>query len=251
MFFAGLPSDIAEYIQASSRVGRTHVGFVILVPTPQSRRDRYVVETHDVFHRFLERMIAPPAVERWAENAIRRVMASLVQTWAVLKENELLLQAPDETKARAASYDVVTPIAAFARRDQTGFIDELGGFLLSAVGFEGRGDSHYGRPVYQEIYRALVDQEVTRFAQHMRNLNSPIRLYEYWTESGAAFRQPMTSLRDVDEAGIITAGAFDMHAREGRRRIDPEQLIQVMRAIRNQRGEVAETDLEAQEEEQA
>ena len=40
MFFAGLPSDIAEYIQASSRVGRTHVGFVMLIPTPQSRRDR-------------------------------------------------------------------------------------------------------------------------------------------------------------------------------------------------------------------
>ena len=34
MFFAGLPSDIAEYIQASSRVGRTHVGFSLLVPTP-------------------------------------------------------------------------------------------------------------------------------------------------------------------------------------------------------------------------
>jgi hypothetical protein len=41
MFFAGLPSDIAEYIQASSRVGRTHVGFVMLLPTPQNRRDRY------------------------------------------------------------------------------------------------------------------------------------------------------------------------------------------------------------------
>src|SRR3546814_17309527 len=27
MFFAGLPADIAEYIQASSRVGRNHVGF--------------------------------------------------------------------------------------------------------------------------------------------------------------------------------------------------------------------------------
>ena len=43
MFFAGLPSDIAEYIQASSRVGRTHVGFSLLVPTPHSRRDRYVI----------------------------------------------------------------------------------------------------------------------------------------------------------------------------------------------------------------
>ncbi|MFH3639921.1 helicase-related protein, partial [Acinetobacter baumannii] len=39
MFFAGMPSDIAEYIQASSRVGRTHIGFIVLVPTPQRRRD--------------------------------------------------------------------------------------------------------------------------------------------------------------------------------------------------------------------
>ncbi|MEJ8563322.1 helicase C-terminal domain-containing protein [Yoonia sp. GPGPB17] len=59
MVFAGIPSNIAEYIQASSRVGRAHVGFSLLVPTPQSRRDRYVVEVHRPFHRFLERMISP------------------------------------------------------------------------------------------------------------------------------------------------------------------------------------------------
>ena len=62
MFFAGMPNDIAEFIQASSRVGRLHVGFSFLIPTPHARRDRYIVETHDVFHRFLERMIAPPAI---------------------------------------------------------------------------------------------------------------------------------------------------------------------------------------------
>ena len=39
MFFAGLPADISEYIQASSRVGRTHVGFCVLIPTPQRRRE--------------------------------------------------------------------------------------------------------------------------------------------------------------------------------------------------------------------
>jgi Helicase conserved C-terminal domain len=48
MFFAGQPPDIAEYIQASSRVGRTHVGTSILIPTPQQRRDRYIVEIHDI-----------------------------------------------------------------------------------------------------------------------------------------------------------------------------------------------------------
>ena len=74
MFFAGQPPDIAEYIQASSRVGRTHVGTSILIPTPQQRRDRYIVEIHDIFHRFLERMIDAAPVERWAENAITRTL---------------------------------------------------------------------------------------------------------------------------------------------------------------------------------
>src|SRR6185295_879099 len=62
MAFAGMPSDIAEYIQASSRVGRSHDGFSMLVPTPQARCDRFVVGVHEAFHRLLERMIAPPAV---------------------------------------------------------------------------------------------------------------------------------------------------------------------------------------------
>ena len=79
MFFAGMPADIAEYIQASSRVGRTHVGTSVLIPTPQQRRDRYVVEIHDIFHRFLERMIDAAPVERWAENAINRTLASFLQ----------------------------------------------------------------------------------------------------------------------------------------------------------------------------
>jgi Helicase conserved C-terminal domain len=67
MFFAGLPSDIAEYIQASSRVGRTHVGFSLLVPTPHSRRDRYVIETHDQFHRFLSLGKTSPRSYRGAQ----------------------------------------------------------------------------------------------------------------------------------------------------------------------------------------
>ena len=162
MFFAGLPSDIAEYIQASSRVGRTHVGFVMLVPTPQSRRDRYVVETHDIFHRFLERMIAPPAVERWAENALRRVLASLVQAWAVMRENEVFVRAPDNTKSRTDCFETIVPIRALIRNDPTGFSARLGDFALRAIGFEGRGTEALGSPVYGELYRALVDQKKFR-----------------------------------------------------------------------------------------
>lgn len=243
MFFAGLPSDIAEYIQASSRVGRTHVGFVMLIPTPQSRRDRYVVETHDIFHRFLERMIAPPAVERWAENAIRRVLASLIQTWAILRESRQFIEARDADKTTVRSYEVVAPIGALARSDLPAFITEIGDFILRAIGFEGRGASQRGRPVYTDLYRRLVDHEITRFAQSMRTIETPMRLSAYWTDA-PTFRPPMTSLRDVDEAGVISAAAFDANARQGPRWINQDNLISVMRAIRSQRGSAAETDPE-------
>jgi hypothetical protein len=242
MFFAGLPSDIAEYIQASSRVGRTHVGFVVLIPTPQSRRDRYVVETHDIFHRFLERMIAPPAVERWAENAIRRVLASLVQAWAVMRENQAFVRAPDDAKSRTDCFETIVPIRTLIRNDPTGLTGQLGDFAIRAIGFEGRGAAGLGRPIYGELYRALVDQEISRFTTSVRNLDTPLRLYEYWEDNAAAFKPPMTSLRDVDEAGTIAAGAFDARVTHGRRNVDQDDLIRVMRAIRHQRGSVAETD---------
>lgn len=246
MFFAGLPSDIAEYIQASSRVGRTHVGFVMLVPTPQSRRDRYVVETHDIFHRFLERMIAPPAVERWAENAIRRVLASLVQTWAIMRENQSFFRAADSGKAGTDCFETISPIRALIRRDPAGFTAELGDFVLRAIGFQGRGSDGLGRPIYSELYRSLVEQEVSRFTASVRNFDTTLRLYEYWEDSAAPFKPPMTSLRDVDEAGMIAAAGFDARVTQGRRTIDQDDLVRVMRAIRQQRGSVAETDVDAQ-----
>jgi hypothetical protein len=245
MFFAGLPSDIAEYIQASSRVGRTHVGFVMLVPTPQSRRDRYVVETHDIFHRFLERMIAPPAVERWAENALRRVMASVVQAWAVLEENKGVVGAADNAKHLSRCFETIAPIRALILNDPTGFVGTLGDFVLRAIGFEGRGAAGRGRPVYQELYRSLVQDEVSRFTTSIRNAETPLRLHEYWDDSGAAFKPPMTSLRDVDEAGIIAAAAYDAKVTRGTRKINQDDLIHVMRAIRLQRGAVAETDADS------
>jgi hypothetical protein len=239
MFFAGLPSDIAEYIQASSRVGRTHVGFVFLIPTPQSRRDRYVVETHDIFHRFLERMIAPPAVERWAENAIRRVLASLVQTWAILEENAGFIAARDDAKGRAVSYEVTSPLVRASKDDLTGIVDTIGDFALQALGFHGRQGQ--GAPVYADIYRALVERELTNLARSLRTLEGPMRMQQYWEDQTATLKPPMTSLRDVDEAGYITAGAFDELAR-GTRSVSADDLLHVMRIIRHQRGANGELD---------
>jgi hypothetical protein len=241
MFFAGLPSDIAEYIQASSRVGRTHVGFVMLLPTPQNRRDRYVVETHDIFHRFLERMIAPPAVERWAENAIKRTMASYVQAWAMLREAREFIGKEESRKFEVAHMDQVNRLAAMEKRDHLGFTKELVSFMLRASGFAGKGASHLGAPHYEEFYRGLVDNQVERFARHISGLATISSLRDYWGDV-PVFRPPMTSLRDVDEAGYIVAAMRDPLARSKSTEIDRSDLAKVMKAIRTQRGSASELD---------
>lgn len=242
MFFAGLPSDIAEYIQASSRVGRAHVGFVMLIPTPQSRRDRYVVETHDIFHRFLERMISPPAVERWAENAVKRVLASMVQAWAMLQESRLLLSAADADKAKVELYETIVPVRTLIKNDNLGFLNTLGAFVIQSIGMNGRGTNALGRPVYHDLYRRLIEYEVARLSESIRKMNNTLRFRDYWADTYAPFKPPMTSLRDVDEAGFIVAAAYDEKVTSGRARVDQDDLIKVMKAIRQQRGGVAETD---------
>ncbi|NSY40127.1 DEAD/DEAH box helicase family protein [Leisingera sp. ANG59] len=241
MFFAGLPSDIAEYIQASSRVGRTHVGFVMLLPTPQNRRDRYVVETHDVFHRFLERMIAPPAVERWAENAIKRTMASYIQAWVMLREAREFIEQDDNRKFEVAHMDQVSRLAALEKRDHLAFTKELVSFILRASGFVGKSASQLGAPPYDEFYRGLVDNQVEKFARHISGLATISSLRDYWDDV-PVFKPPMTSLRDVDEAGYIVAAARDPLARGKKTEVDRRDLAKVMKAIRTQRGSASELD---------
>lgn len=241
MFFAGLPSDIAEYIQASSRVGRTHVGFVMLLPTPQNRRDRYVVETHDIFHRFLERMIAPPAVERWAENAIKRTMASYVQAWAMLREARDFIAKDDARKIEVGHMDQVNRLAAMEQRDHLAFTKALVGFMLRASGFAGKGAAHLGAPHYEEFYYGLVDKQVENFARDISSRGTISSLRDYWKDL-PAFKPPMTSLRDVDEAGYIVAAARDPLAKGKTTEVDRRDLAKVMRAIRTQRGSSSEMD---------
>jgi hypothetical protein len=245
MFFAGLPSDVAEYIQASSRVGRTHVGFVMLIPTPQSRRDRYVVETHDIFHRFLERMIAPPAAQRWAANAIKRVTASMIQAWAMLKEAERFKLAPDAAKDAVPQYDIMRPLNTLATTDRLAMRDELGRFMLRGIGFPGRGTLGIGRPAYADVYRDLVDRGMKDFVDNVATFNSQIKIAEFWTQNSGV-QPPMTSLRDVDEAGFIVPSVFDPHGAGGTRRVSQEAFVDVMKAIRSQRGSAAETDREGE-----
>jgi hypothetical protein len=76
----------------------------------------------------------------------------------------------------------------------------------------------------------------------MARQNTAASLRDYWDGQTAVFQKPMTSLRDVDEAGYIVASGYDPFASERSTRVNRQDIAVVMRAIRSQKGDAAETD---------
>ena len=200
MFFAGMTSDIAEYIQASSRVGRTHVGFCVLIPTPQRRRDRYIIEVFDVFHRFLERMVQPAAIDRWATRAIVRVVPSVFQacvcgTMAISE----FLRAEDDQKSNWKTNEYIRDFMPAYRRDPKQFIDLVAEFVYLAIGLK-QGFA----PHAEEFYRTELYSRVRHLLEEMgREQNANGSLSDFFRQFADNLQKPMTSLRDVDQAGVI------------------------------------------------
>ncbi len=204
MVFAGLPSDIAEYVQASSRVGRAHVGVSILVPTPQRPRDMHVVGIHDIFHRFLERMVQPAAVDRWGEQAIARVLSSALQTkiCAVDHFNRLIHAKTEDDRARYWDSSGVSALEQ-RMRDFPTLRAEVSGFLVRAIGIDLNDASKRDyAPRARAWYEEMLVAETRKVLEDMRS--------DFWRATalrsffpGTSRAAPMTSLRDVDQPGQL------------------------------------------------
>jgi len=78
MFLCGMPSRFAEYIQATSRSARSHAGLVVVSFNGQDVREqsqyRYFLQNH----QYLDRLVDPVPVHRFAQNATRRTMPGLI-----------------------------------------------------------------------------------------------------------------------------------------------------------------------------
>ena len=237
MFFAGLPSDIAEYIQASSRVGRTHVGFSLLIPVPKRQRDRFVVEIFDIYHRFLERMVLPAAVDRWAEKAILRVMPSVIQEY--LCGVSRFIEIAGATVTQKASISDMRKTSDFkSYLDDPNNRDALVSFLIDALGLA-------IKPPVEGLsyYKSMVSKELNEYRKAMADTQMAASALKDFFELRMAELRPMTSLRDVDLNGVISAGWTDAMGHRTR----SETTAAAMDFIR--RGKFSETDAEEDSEE--
>jgi hypothetical protein len=77
MIFYGMPRQNAEYIQSSSRVGRSHVGIVFTCLKPARERDQSHFAYFSKYHEFLGQLVEPVAINRWSKFSVLRTLPGL------------------------------------------------------------------------------------------------------------------------------------------------------------------------------
>jgi hypothetical protein len=75
---AGMPPSYAQYIQATARAGRSHVGLVVSVFDRANRRETSMYQSFATTHAALERMVEPVPVNRFASRAVERTLPGIV-----------------------------------------------------------------------------------------------------------------------------------------------------------------------------
>lgn len=180
--FAGFTRLVAEYIQASGRVGRTYPGISIFVATPQNERDRSVFDRFAKFHEYLDRLVDPSAVNRWPDAALQRTMPGLLAGY-------LMGVAAHSAGTPIATVEDVQRLHAKARALNESTILE---WLQRAYGAaQAPSPARYNDRIANRVsntYRLVINTPINRTGPP-RNLGNHL---------GA-----MQSLRDVDDPGYI------------------------------------------------
>jgi len=82
----GMPRNTAEYIQASSRIGRKDKGLVVTLFDSNRARDKSYFESFLSFHQSLYKQIEPLSITPFTENTIEKMISSLMVAYVRHKQ---------------------------------------------------------------------------------------------------------------------------------------------------------------------
>jgi len=185
MLFYGMPAQVAEYLQSSSRVGRSHVGLVFMCLHPVHERDQSHYAYFSKFHEFLGQLIEPVAINRWSRFSVQRTLPGLCM--AILLQL-ISNRSGEKSPGRYTRLDFVKKQIRDGKIRSEGFIP----FLEEAyqvVGVDTPG---------AKAFRQEIQLRVEQFFDQILGAVPPTE----WV-SEALIPPPMTSLRDVDEQLVV------------------------------------------------
>jgi hypothetical protein len=95
MAIVGQPKTTAEYIQASSRVGRRDPGVVVTIYNPARPRDRSHYEHFRAYHQSIYRFVEPTSVTPFASPVLERALHAVAVALIRMLGGDALSQRPD------------------------------------------------------------------------------------------------------------------------------------------------------------
>jgi Helicase conserved C-terminal domain len=179
MVLNGMTPSVAGYVQSSSRSGRTHVGLVIVGFNARKARERSFYEYFLKYHEFLDRLITPVPVNRFAKFSARWTVPGVMSA--------LLLIAYQNERAQRLGLDAAKP------RKTLAYAPELRGWLGGAEEPSPGKDDH----IRARVHRAVgLGKHIHEDDGTSRPLFDPV-----WEESlgeaiDAAFSSQMGRLKE-------------------------------------------------------
>lgn len=180
MVFYGMPRQNAEYIQASSRVGRAHIGVVFNCLHPARERDQSHYTYFVKFHEFLGQLVEPVAINRWAKFSINRTLPGLFM--GILLQM-LANTSSDKNPNQYYMLDFVKQKISSGDLSAANFIPLLERAYLSSP--SSLVAEQEFRKEIRRLVQAFIEQIVAGNGRYVSSVLIP---------------KPMRSLRDVDEA---------------------------------------------------
>lgn len=88
MVLMGTPTQAAEVIQATARVGRRHPGLVVHIFNPSRDRDTSVFRYYTSWVGYLDRLVHKVPVNRESLPVLRRVLSGALMAWLLMVHNQ-------------------------------------------------------------------------------------------------------------------------------------------------------------------
>lgn len=177
-----MPRQNAEYIQASSRVGRSRIGIVFTCLHPVRERDQSHYTYFQKYHEFLGQLVEPVAINRWSKFSVDRTLPGLFM--GVLLQ--LIANRSGESNPnRYYMLDFVKKKISEGVLQANDFIP----LLKEAYGVKA------AKSASELAFEKRIDFLIRQFMDQILGTGSGVTFV-----SEALIPQPMRSLRDVDEA---------------------------------------------------
>ena len=202
MIVNGMTTDTSSYIQVTSRAGRSHVGLVIVGYDRRKARDLSFYRHFLKYHEFIDRLIAPVPINRFAKFAAKQTVPGVLST--------LLIQVYGRERLEGAGPNPKNPVVrSLARSSElekwwsaAERQAELTQRALRALGADRRvlvqeNGGYRAQPIFDPTMVSSLKEdaleEIDAQFEYMRDFQ---RSYVTWELFSPA---PMVSFRQVDE----------------------------------------------------